>query len=87
MRLITYTVKPDQADANVALIEAVFAELADAGLDARYTVYRDGDRFFHLADGDSFTQLPAFRAFIEGHESRRVGPTETSELRVVGSHG
>ena len=86
MKLISYTVKPGQAEANVARIEAVFAELAESGLAARYTVYRDGDRFFHLADGDGFSTLPAFRAFLEGHEARRAGATETTELAVVGSY-
>ena len=86
MKLVSYTVKPGQAEANVARIEAVFAELAQSGLQARYSVYRDGDRFFHLADGDGFSSLPAFRAFLEGHESRRVGATETTELAVVGSY-
>ena len=86
MKLVSYTVKPGQAEANVARIEAVFAELAESGLQARYSVYRDGDRFFHLADGDGFSSLPAFRAFLEGHESRRVGATETTGLAVVGSY-
>jgi hypothetical protein len=71
--VVRYQAKPERADENQKLIEAVFAEL-----DARepkgftYKVFRleDGVSFVHVViehdvdDPDSLQAVPAFQAFV-----------------------
>jgi hypothetical protein len=81
------------ADANAALIRAVFDELrarAPGGL--RYTSYRlaDGVTFVHIATHDSdnpLTSLPAFKAFQAELKDRCVELPVVTELSVVDSYG
>jgi hypothetical protein len=86
MIIVRYTVKPGLADANAELIRAVFAELGRSELALSYNVYRDGDTFVHVADGDGLATLPAFRAFVEDHASRCLAPAEVSEVVAVGAY-
>lgn len=70
--IVRYTPKADRADENQALVEAVFAELAETdpgGL--RYATFRlDDGTFIHIADieGDEnpLAATAAFAAFQEG---------------------
>jgi hypothetical protein len=91
--MVRYQLRPDRVDENVALVEAVFAELAEtrpAGF--RYTTYQCDDdvTFVHLAISDGpvpLAELAAFRRFKEGLDERCVQPPVRSELREVGSYG
>ena len=86
MKLVTYTAKPEHADRNAELIRAVFAELASAGLDGvTYSVYRDGDRFVHLADRAP-TELASFRAFTADHAERCLEPPVFTDLSALGAY-
>jgi hypothetical protein len=86
MKLVTYTVKPGEADRNEALIRAVFAELAEAEPDGvHYTVYRDGDRFVHFANAAP-ASLASFQAFTRDHAARCVEPPVFTDLSAVGAY-
>ena len=77
--VVRYQAKPDRADENQKLIEAVFADL-----DARrpegfsYRAFRlaDGVSFLHVVvehdveNPDSLADVPAFQAFVEIGEHR-----------------
>jgi hypothetical protein len=89
--VVRYRARPEAAEENQRLIEAVFAELAvvrPAGLS--YRVYRlaDGVTFVHVAvgDGDALGRLTAFRQFQQGGDTRREQPPEASPAAVVGSY-
>jgi hypothetical protein len=85
MTIVRYTVKPGHASLNEELIRAVFAELSRERPAVSYSVYRDGDTFIHVADGDGLTELPSFRAFVDGHASRCLAPAEVSRVERVGT--
>jgi hypothetical protein len=93
--MVRYQVKPDHADENVRLVQAVFAELVraqPAGL--RYMTLRlpDGVSFVHVAsvetaDGaNPLSALDAFKQFTGTIKERCVEPPVTTELEVVGSY-
>ena len=93
--MVRYKTLDTQAEANAALVHAVFDELrsrAPAGI--RYATYRlaDGATFVHIATLDSadhnpLTTLPAFRAFQAKLEERCVEPPVLTELSAVDSYG
>jgi hypothetical protein len=93
--VVRYETKPERAEENQALIEAVFAALNDVQPDGlRYASLRlaDGVSFVHVAavetdDGaNPLTELPAFAEFLKGIGDRvQVGP-QSSEATVVGSY-
>jgi len=91
--LVRYRTRPDAADENTRLIEAVFAGLAAAAPPGvRYTAVRlpDGVSFVHLAQFDdddaALTGLPAFAAFSAGVAERcDEGPVPLT-VQVVGSY-
>ena len=85
MIIVRYTVKPGQADANADLVRAVFVELVESNLSLSYSVYRSGDTFVHVADGDGLTELPAFRAFVDGQPERLLAPAEVLEVERLGA--
>lgn len=95
MIVVRYTPKPDRADENQALVEAVFAELAanDPG-GLRYATLRLADgTFVHIADvqGDTnpLQETAAFAAFQQGLGDRCEeghGPNP-QEAVLVGSYG
>jgi hypothetical protein len=72
--VVRYQAKPERADENQQLIEAVFAELqARAPVGFTYRAFRldDGVSFVHVVvehdvpDPDSLQDVPAFQAFVE----------------------
>jgi hypothetical protein len=93
--VVRYKTKPDSADENQRLVEAVFAELADtapAGL--RYESYRlaDGVTFVHVAtidtdDGSNpLTATPAFATFLQGIADRCSEPPVALDANRIGGY-
>lgn len=92
--VVRYTPQPDRADENQALVEQVFAELAETdpgGL--RYATFRlDDGTFVHIAqvegDENPLASLPAFAAFQEGIAERcQEGLTPNPQpATLVGSY-
>jgi len=91
--VVRYKTKPDRADENQRLSEAVFRELAErspTGL--AYTVLRLADgSFVHVAavaDGappiSSFSAFQAFRSDVAG---RCLEPPVATEATLVGTYG
>jgi hypothetical protein len=91
--LIRYTTKPDRADENERLIQAVFEELrAKAPDSVRYLALRLADgTFLHLvadegSGGNPIPGLAAFRAFQSGIKDRCVQPPQSEEAVIVGNY-
>jgi hypothetical protein len=92
--MVRYKVRPDRADENVALVEAVYAQLARERPDAlHYATFRlpDGVSFMHIvidtdAPGAILGGLDAFKAFTADIESRCDEPPVVTELVPVGSY-
>ena len=94
--VLRYKAKPERAEENQQLIEAVFAELDEGELDGfTYKVFRleDGVSFIHvwiehdIADPDSLQVVPAFQAFMAdlqtaatSHWQRRKQPSLAAPL-------
>jgi hypothetical protein len=92
--VIRYRTRPEAADENARLIQAVFTSLAELSpRDFWYTTYRlaDGVTFVHvarLAGADNpLATLPAFAEFQRGLTERCVEQPAPSEATVVGSYG
>ena len=77
--VVRYAAKPERADENQALIEAVFAELEERQPEGfTYKVFRldDGVSFIHVViehdidQPDSLQAVPAFQAFVAGIAER-----------------
>lgn len=94
MTVVRYRPRADQGDANQALVEEVFAELAATQPDGlRYMTFRlDDGTFVHVADVDGdnpLGQTAAFARFQEGIVERCEeghGPNP-QPATVVGSYG
>jgi len=91
--IIRYRTRPEAADDNSRLVEAVFDSLAELGpSDFGYTTYRlaDGVSFVHVArlDGteNPLATLPAFAEFQRGLAARCVDQPAPSEATIVGSY-
>jgi hypothetical protein len=91
--MVRYKTAQGQADANEALVRAVFAELGaqrPGGL--RYASYRLADgAFVHIAtverlDENPLTALPAFKAFQKDLRARCVEPPVVTEMSPVGAY-
>ena len=93
--MVRYKVRPECADENVRLIQAVYEQLArerPAGL--RYATFRldDGVSFVHVASHESddgsnpLTELAAFKAFTAEIRSRCEEAPVSVELREIGSY-
>jgi hypothetical protein len=93
--VVRYTTKPERADENQALTEAVFAELAEnrpAGL--HYESYRlaDGVSFVHVASVDTndgsnpLTATPAFAAFVQAIGERCSVPPLAMDATMIGRY-
>ena len=92
--VVRYQTKPDRADENQQLIEAVFAELeANQPEGFTYKVFRleDGISFLHVViehdvdDPDSLQEVPAFQAFVADIADRcDVAPVATGATIVGG---
>jgi hypothetical protein len=93
--MVRYKTSEAQADANEALVRAVFDELrlrAPEGL--RYASYRlaDGVTFVHLAtvatpENNPLAGLPSFKAFQKQLKDRCVEPPVVTELSPVDAYG
>ena len=92
--MVRYKVRPDRADENVALVEAVYAQLARERPDGiHYATFRlpDGVSFMHVVvDSDEpgrvLGELAAFKAFVGEIETRCDEPPVATELTLVGSY-
>jgi hypothetical protein len=77
--VVRYQAKPDRADENQKLVEAVFADLDERQPEGfTYKVFRleDGVSFVHVViehdvdQRDSLGDVPAFQAFVAGIADR-----------------
>ena len=92
--MVRYKVRPDRADENVALVQAVYEQLArerPEGL--HYATFRlpDGVSFMHVViesdqPGRILNELAAFRAFTADIEGRCDEPPVATEITLVGSY-
>lgn len=94
--VVRYQAKPDRADENQKLIEAVFAELAERQPDGfTYQTFRlaDGVSFIHVLtehdvdSPESLPDLPAFQAFVNDIADRCDVQPAPSAATVVGRYG
>jgi hypothetical protein len=93
--MVRYKTSDIHADANAALIRAVFEELGSKnppGL--RYASYRlpDGVTFVHIATVETpgenpLPLLPSFKNFQAGIKDRCIEQPVVTELSAVGSYG
>lgn len=94
--VVRYQAKPDRADENQKLIEAVFAELEERAPEGfTYKVFRleDGVSFVHVViehddveNPDSLQDVPAFQAFVAGIADRCDVPPLAMGATVVGGY-
>jgi len=91
--IIRYRTRPEAAEENSRLIEAVFSSLAELRPTGfSYATYRlaDGATFVHIArlDGteNPLVTLPAFAEFQRDLAQRCVEPPAPSAATVVGSY-
>jgi hypothetical protein len=93
--VVRYQAKPDRADENQRLIEAVFADLDERQPEGfTYKVFRlqDGVSFVHVViehdvdEPDSLQDVPAFQAFVTGVADRCDVPPVAMEATVVGGY-
>ena len=93
--VVRYQAKPERADENQKLIEAVFADLE--ARDAKgftYKVFRleDGVSFLHIAiehdvdEPDSLQAVPAFQTFVADIADRCDIPPVATGATTVGSY-
>jgi hypothetical protein len=94
--VVRYRTKPERADENQALVEKVFAELAemdDTGFSYVSLRLEDGVSFVHVVIEDegggniALPDLPAFQAFTAGIAERCEEAPVAMGAAVVGSHG
>ena len=91
--MVRYKTKPEHAEANAALVRAVFEGLNEhAPASICYASYRleDGVSFVHVAshaEPNPLSTLPAFQAFQAQINERIEGPPVVTELFAVGSYG
>jgi hypothetical protein len=93
--VVRYQVKPERADENQKLIEAVFAELDEREPDGfTYKVFRldDGVSFLHVViehdvdDPESLQAVPAFQAFAADIADRCDIPPVATSATIVGGY-
>lgn len=91
--IVRYKTKPESAEENKKLIQAIFAELAVArpeGLRYSAVCLDDGVSFVHtveLPDGPNpLAQLPAFQAFVMNIGDRCQEPPSPVNGTVVGRY-
>jgi hypothetical protein len=93
--VVRYQTKPDRADENQGLIEAVFADLeAHEPEGFTYKVFRleDGVSFVHVVvehdveSPDSLQDVPAFQAFVADIADRCEVPPVAAGATVVGGY-
>ena len=92
--IVRYKIRPDRADENVALVEAVYAQLNRQRPDGlHYATFRfpDGVSFMHVViDSDQpgriLGEIAAFKAFAGDIESRCDEAPVATEVTLVGSY-
>jgi hypothetical protein len=93
--LVRYQAKPDWADENQRLIEAVFSELEKRQPEGfSYRVFRleDGVSFIHVliehdvGNPDSLQDVPAFQAFVSNVADRCEVLPAATEATIVGGY-
>jgi hypothetical protein len=93
--VVRYQAKPERADENQRLIQAVFAELDERKPKGfTYQTFRleDGVSFIHVAiehevdDPDSLQEVPAFRAFVADIADRCDVPPVAMGATIVGAY-
>jgi hypothetical protein len=93
--VVRYQAKPERADENQQLIEAVFAELEKRQPEGfTYRVFRleDGVSFIHVliehdvGNPDSLGDMQAFRAFVANVADRCEVLPAASEATIVGRY-
>jgi hypothetical protein len=93
--VVRYQAKPDRADENQQLIEAVFAQLDERQTEGfTYKVFRleDGVSFIHVViehdvdQPDSLPAVPAFQAFVAGIADRCDVAPVAMGATVVGGY-
>jgi hypothetical protein len=91
--IVRYRTRPEAADENSRLIEAVFASLAEIkpkGLAYRTFRLADDVTFVHVAHFDGaenpLATLPAFAEFQRDLAGRCAEPPAPTEATVVGSY-
>ena len=93
--MVRYRVKPDRVEENVALVRAVYAELAELrpeGLHYATFQLSDGVSFMHVVfetdnAGAILAEVPAFQAFQRDIEARCDEPPAPAAVTLVGSWG
>lgn len=91
--LVTYTVKSGREEENVALVRAVFEELAQTRpADLRYAVFYlpESRQFIHLYTDEGSTSgvqaLDSFKAFVAGAEDRHQQPATPTQPKLIGDY-
>jgi hypothetical protein len=93
--VVRYQTKPQRADENQQLIEAVFADLDERQPEGfTYKVFRleDGVSFIHVViehdveDPDSLQAVPAFQAFVADIAERCDLPPAATGATIVGGY-
>jgi hypothetical protein len=91
--VVRYKLKSERVAEHEALLEAVFAELAERappGLDYQALKLGDGRSFVHVASiagaENPLTSLPAFKAFTADVASRCEEPPVSSEGTRMGAY-
>ncbi|MCU1456203.1 MAG: hypothetical protein JWL73_295 [Actinomycetia bacterium] len=94
--IVQYQVKPERAEENQKLVEAVFADLEARQPDGfTYKVFRleDGVSFVHVViehddveHPDSLQEVPAFRAFVADIAERCDKPPAAKGATIVGGY-
>lgn len=93
--IIRYTTKPERAEENQRLAEAVFAQLdAEQPEGLHYATFRMEDEvsFVHIVSydddaADPLRPLAAFKAFQQDAADRMAAPAERAAITLVGSYG
>jgi hypothetical protein len=92
--VIRYKTKPEMADKNAELVEAVFAELKAAQPDGVHylTLRLEDNTFIHIVEttaGDDSSPIPtlaAFQAFQSGLRDRCAEPPARNSAIVAGNY-
>jgi hypothetical protein len=90
--LVRYKLKPDQVEANEALVRAVYDELAERTPGGfRYGTFKldDGLTFVHVAEHDAenpLREVAAFQRFQEGIGERCDEAPVVHQVEVIGSY-
>jgi hypothetical protein len=91
--VVQYKTRPDAAEENQRLVEAVYAELAERQPEGfRYATFRldDGVSFVHVAmvegDTDPLGDVAAFKEFVAGVGDRVTDGPHSSPATAVGAY-